>query len=136
MSASKGSNPTVVYISGDITPSSRIYIGSNKSVIGLGAGAKILKYGLNLSSVSNVIIRNLNIGDIKGNDAITISESTRVWIDHNEFHSNITQGPDYYDGQVDIVHASDYITISWNYFHDHWKVSEPTLSKLLYLTHT
>lgn len=27
------------------------------------------------------------------------------------------------DGQVDIIRASDWITVSWNYFHDHWKSS-------------
>jgi pectate lyase len=27
------------------------------------------------------------------------------------------------DGQVDIIRGSDWITVSWNYFHDHWKVS-------------
>lgn len=36
------------------------------------------------------------------------------------------------DGQVDIVHASDYVTVSWNYFHDHWKVCAPPKSLLAY----
>jgi pectate lyase len=27
------------------------------------------------------------------------------------------------DGQVDISRASDWITVSWNYLHDHWKSS-------------
>lgn len=35
------------------------------------------------------------------------------------------------DGQVDIIRGSDWITVSWNYFHDHWKSSlvgnDPTL---------
>jgi pectate lyase len=35
----------------------------------------------------------------------------------------MTHGPDHYDGQCDIVRASDWITVSWNYFHDHWKSS-------------
>jgi pectate lyase len=48
---------------------------------------------------------------------------TRVWIDHNEFESDLDGGPDKYDGQCDIVRASDWITVSWNYFHDHWKSS-------------
>ena len=57
------------------------------------------------------------------NDGITVQNSTRVWIDHNEFESEFSQelGPDYYDGQLDTVRGSDWITISWNYFHDHWK---------------
>jgi pectate lyase len=58
-----------------------------------------------------------------GNDGITVQNSTRVWIDHNEFESDLLGGPDKYDGQCDIVRASDWITVSWNYFHDHWKSS-------------
>jgi hypothetical protein len=27
------------------------------------------------------------------------------------------------DGQLDIIRASDWITVSFNYFHDHWKSS-------------
>jgi pectate lyase len=27
------------------------------------------------------------------------------------------------DGQVDIIRASDYVTVSWNYFHNHYKSS-------------
>jgi pectate lyase len=48
-----------------------------------------------------------------------------VWIDHNEFESGNfpAAGPDEYDGQCDIIRASDWITVSWNYFHDHWKSS-------------
>ncbi|KAK3686358.1 hypothetical protein LTR37_019901 [Vermiconidia calcicola] len=30
---------------------------------------------------------------------------------------------DYYDGLIDITHASDYVTISNTYFHDHWKAT-------------
>jgi pectate lyase len=29
----------------------------------------------------------------------------------------------YEDGQIDIIRASDFVTVSWNYFHDHWKSS-------------
>ncbi|KAF2793588.1 polysaccharide lyase family 1 protein [Melanomma pulvis-pyrius CBS 109.77] len=60
---------------------------------------------------------------ILDNDGITTQNSTRVWIDHNEFESDINHGPDYYDGQCDIVRGSDWVTVSWNYFHDHWKSS-------------
>ena len=102
----------------------RISIGSNKSVIGVGSTAKLTGNGFNINAQSNVIVRNLYIGFVEGNDGITIQKSTRVWIDHNEFQSDISKGPDFYDGQVDIIHASDWVTISWNYFHDHWKVSQ------------
>ncbi|KAF2727040.1 pectin lyase-like protein [Polyplosphaeria fusca] len=122
-SAVKGDTPRIIHLSGTFNLTSRLQIGSNKTLLGLGPGAEILTNGLTLKSVSNVIIRNLGIRFILSNDAITIQNSTRVWIDHNEFESSLADGPDKYDGQCDIVRASDWITVSWNYFHDHWKSS-------------
>jgi pectate lyase len=83
-----------------------------RSIIGVGSSAIIEGGGFSLSKVSNVIIRNLVIRKVKGNDAITIQKSNRIWIDHNEFYSDTDHGFDYYDGQVDITHADDYITVS------------------------
>jgi pectate lyase len=39
-----------------------------------------------------------------------------VWIDHNDFS-------DGFDGLVDIKRQSDFVTVSWNHFHDHSKSS-------------
>jgi pectate lyase len=124
-SAIADTTPRTIYLSGNFTLPSRLSIGPNKSLIGTGAGANILSNGFNIKSVSNVIVRNLGIRSITGNDGITIQNSTRVWIDHNEFSSGgfPASGPDVYDGQCDIIRASDWITVSWNYFHDHWKSS-------------
>jgi pectate lyase len=122
-SAVKDDTPRIIYAQGTFNLTSRLKIGSNKSLIGAGKGADILNSGITIINVSNVIVRNLGIRFILGNDGITIQNSTRVWIDHNEFQSDITHGPDQYDGQCDIVRASDWITVSWNYFHDHWKSS-------------
>lgn len=121
--AVEGDDAATVYLSGSFSLSSKLKPGSNKSLIGSGSGAYISSHGIELEDVDNVIIRNLQIAKIVGDDDITISGSTRVWIDHNEFYSDLDNGPDYYDGQIDIVHASDYITVSWNYLHDHWKSS-------------
>ncbi|KAK7190904.1 pectate lyase [Paraphaeosphaeria sporulosa] len=117
--------PRTIYLTGNFTLTGRLSIGPNKSLIGTGPGANILANGFNIKSVSNVIIRNIGIRGITGNDGITIQNSTRVWIDHNEFESGgfPANGPDAYDGQCDIIRASDWITVSWNYFHDHWKSS-------------
>ena len=46
-----------------------------------------------------------------------------MWIDHNDFSSDLDHGVDFYDGQVDITHGADFITVSWNVFHDHFKNS-------------
>ncbi|MCS3765718.1 MULTISPECIES: pectate lyase family protein [Bradyrhizobium] len=67
-------------------------IGSNKTVIGVGPNATMKGKGLRLNAVSNVIIRNLTIGDINSGvifagDAIAIARADLVWIDHNRFHN-------------------------------------------------
>lgn len=65
-----------------------ITVGSNKTILGVGADAVIKGKGLSLSGgVSNIIIRNLAITDINpqvvwGGDALTIDDASRIWIDH------------------------------------------------------
>jgi pectate lyase len=89
-----GDTPKTVLVQGEISFPARPKIGSNKSVIGVGSTASITNKGLDVFNSTNVIIRNLKISFIKDNDCITIRNSTRVWVDHNEFASDITQGPD------------------------------------------
>lgn len=88
--------PRVILVDGSFNLTSRLKLGSNKSLIGIGATASFNNSGLTIASVSNIIIRNFKISHVYGNDAITIQNSTRVWIDHNEFSSDITHGPDQY----------------------------------------
>ncbi|EUC44970.1 polysaccharide lyase family 1 protein [Bipolaris oryzae ATCC 44560] len=116
--------PLVVYAKGNFNLTSRVQVQSNKSLIGLGKGAQITGNGLNIYNKTNVIIRNFGF-TATADDAMTIRNSTRIWIDHNEFTTGNfpALGPDAFDGQVDIIRASDWITVSWNYFHDHWKSS-------------
>ncbi|KAJ4291270.1 hypothetical protein N0V88_006272 [Collariella sp. IMI 366227] len=121
--AVQGEERKTVLVKGAIKFPSRPKIGSNKSVIGVGKTAQITGSGLDVFNSTNVVIRNLEISFIEDNDCITIRNSTRVWIDHCEFHSDISKGPDFYDGQLDIIRGSDWVTVSWNYFHDHWKSS-------------
>ena len=124
LKAINGSEPTVIYARGTFNFTSRPQIGSNKSLIGAGKGAEIVGAGLNIYNKTNIIIRNFALRAIP-DDSITIRNSTRVWIDHNEFTTGNfpALGPDTFDGQCDVIRASDWITISWNYFHDHWKSS-------------
>lgn len=66
-----------------------LLVGSNKTLIGVGAGSGIKGKGLMLKGgVSNVIVRNLSITDINdgviwAGDAITLDNASKVWIDHN-----------------------------------------------------
>lgn len=89
-----GDTPKVVLVKGEISLPARPKIGSNKSIIGVGSTAQITNKGLDVFNSTNVIIQNLKISFIKDNDCITIRNSTRVWVDHNEFTSDISQGPD------------------------------------------
>ena len=113
----------MVYVQGAISGATRVYIGSNKSVLGLNSDSSLSGIGLYVSKASNVIIRNLKIGKVlaSNGDAIGIQASTNVWVDHNELYSDLDHNKDYYDGLVDVTHASDWVTISNNYIHNHWK---------------
>ncbi|PGH27791.1 hypothetical protein AJ80_00579 [Polytolypa hystricis UAMH7299] len=98
---------------------------SNTSILGVGSNSGMVNGGLRLRQVSNVIIRNMKFDRAppKG-DALALDEATQVWIDHCEFKTvGLTGGKDDYDGLLDITHASDMVTVSWNKFYDHWKGS-------------
>ncbi len=124
--------PRIIYINGQINTGnssglSKIDVKdvSNISIIGVGTSGELSGIGIKIWRTSNIIVRNLrihhvNIGD---KDAIGIQESTNVWIDHNEVYSDTASDKDYYDGAIDVSHAADYVTISYNYVHDHWKTS-------------
>lgn len=68
-----------------------LLIGSNKTLIGLGATAGLKGKGVILQGgVSNIIIRNLSFTDINegmvwGGDGLSIPAATKVWVDHNRF---------------------------------------------------
>ena len=114
-----------IVLKGTFNATSRLFVGSNKSLIGHKKGAKIAS-GITVANSTNVVIRNIFFSGVLDQDCITLQNSTRIWVDHNEFFSSpnlVADGPDKYDGQLDIIRASDWITVSWNYFHDHWKSS-------------
>ncbi|KIO19215.1 polysaccharide lyase family 1 protein [Tulasnella calospora MUT 4182] len=63
-------------------------VGSNKTLLGQGSSTGIKGIGLEISGVSNVIVQNIQITDINsqyvwGGDAILITGSSKVWVDHN-----------------------------------------------------
>ncbi|WP_447007063.1 pectate lyase family protein [Saccharothrix isguenensis] len=113
ISAVQSSSASVVRVSGTITLSSMTKVASNKTIIGVGSGATIAGHGLNISKVSNVIVRNLNFRDWR-DDGIQVETSTRVWIDHNTLRNG-------YDGAIDIKRGSDCVTVSWNKISSHDK---------------
>ncbi|WP_250853031.1 pectate lyase family protein [Streptomyces rhizosphaericus] len=119
-----GDKAKVVRVSGLISLTGQVDIGSNTTVLGLGSGSGFTGGGLRLKESTNVIVRNLAISKPrKPSDGITVQKSSKVWIDHNTFSADRDHDKDYYDGLLDINHGSDDITVSWNKFADHFKGS-------------
>jgi len=120
-------NPRIVRVTGSITlsGSTRVRIGSNKSILGASSNAGIHRGGgMLIESGRNVIIRGIRCSFVRDpNDCVEVSRSTNVWIDHCDFWSDMNNGRDFYDGLVDIVRGSDFVTLSWNRFRNHYKVS-------------
>ncbi|KAL5375005.1 hypothetical protein DPSP01_011495 [Paraphaeosphaeria sporulosa] len=123
-SAVADSTPRIVVVSGTISGAAKVLVGSNKSIIGRNSG-HLVGIGLFLNHSSNVIIRNTIHSKVLSTyeDEITIKYSTNVWVDHVDLSNDRDHDKDYYDGLVDVTRASDYVTISNSYLHDHWKGS-------------
>lgn len=91
----------------------RLQVASNKTLVGVGAGATIEGgiriRGSDSERVENVIVKNLRVhgasSDVDG-DAVQIYFAHHVWIDHCEIWDGA-------DGNLDIVHASSWVTVSW-----------------------
>lgn len=115
--------PETILVSGMLSGSGQIQVRNDKTIRGVGANSGLAGGGLKVSHYNNVIIQNLKISNAVGTDAITIQDAEHIWIDHNELWSDRAHDIDYYDGLIDITHASDWVTVSWNRIHDHWKTS-------------
>ena len=128
-----------------------LHVPSNTSIIGFGSDAQIVFGTLSLDRVDNVIIRNIHFSDAydyfpawdpKDNadgewnseyDNITIRRSSHIWVDHCSFDdgdrtddlepSVFGRPVQHHDGLLDITQQSNWITVSWNYFHHHDKVT-------------
>ncbi|KFA71789.1 hypothetical protein S40288_07425 [Stachybotrys chartarum IBT 40288] len=123
--AASSDGPAVIIIRGRISaPVDTVSITSNKTIFG-EAGSVIEGVGLEVKRANNVILRNLRIQRVlyEGGDAISLNEATNIWIDHVDLSGDLTADKNDYDGLLDITHASDWITISNSYFHNHWKAS-------------
>ena len=97
----------------------------NTTIYSAGNGATISRGTIEIHGASNIILRNLRFRDLwefdptgkydkLGWDYVRITNagqthSHHVWVDHCDFGK-------VYDGQCDIVHGSDCITVSWCHF--------------------
>jgi pectate lyase len=98
IAAATDNEPRIIYVEGTIELPERLFVGRNKSILGVGWNAQIKQNGLTIRHSDNVIVRNLKISYILDDDCISIINSTRIWIDHNEFESefSVEVGPDKY----------------------------------------
>ncbi len=123
--------PLIIRVSGTITGNEQIAVSSNKSILGVGSNAHLVGIGFKIGQnsqfgqIGNVIIRNLIMEKpLAPIDKVTIQNGAHhVWIDHCEMFSDLDHGIDFYDGQIDVTHGADFITVSWTVFHDHFKNS-------------
>ncbi|WP_285553598.1 pectate lyase family protein [Actinoplanes regularis] len=126
----------------------QLKVPSNTTILGL-ANARLIGLNLLISGADNVIVRNLRLEDAAdcfpawdptdgsaGNwnsayDLITLTGGTHVWADHNTFSDGdnvdslqpVYFGRPYqvHDGALDVIRASDLVTISYNVFQEHDK---------------
>ena len=112
-----------------------VSVRSNTTIIGLN-NSGITRCNVRMRGVSNIIMKDVFIHDAKkgtcaddesGGDLVTVENSSRLWFDHCEFAnpepnwSNSSGEKNCRDGMLDIRGSSSAITISYTYFHDHWK---------------
>lgn len=107
--------PLIIAIEGTLAAPA-LELGSNKTLVGVGPDATLLGgiaiRGTADAFVENVIVSNLNVvaatSSVDG-DAIQVHYAHHVWIDH----CALSDAP---DGLLDIVHASDFVTVSYTRF--------------------
>ena len=117
-------------------PGQIVEIKKKSDITLLGADGSAANFGIHIgSSSSNIIIRNMTFGLLPGGDAADAISlegmsggfPTNVWIDHNELFSSMAEcagaGDSSFDGLIDMKKGADQVTVSYNYLHDHHKVS-------------
>ncbi|KAJ7057618.1 pectin lyase-like protein [Mycena amicta] len=115
----------IIQISGIITgDGDTIDIGNHTTIVGIGANSGVTGGGFRVKKGTNVILRNLQLSFSPApTDLIELQTSTNIWVDHNTFTSDLTHDKDFYDGQLDMNHGTDFVTVSWNVFQQHFKCS-------------
>lgn len=122
--AAEADEPAVIIVSGVLSGSDKIRVASDKTIYG-ESGSSIEGVGFYINKANNVIVRNLKISKVPAanGDAIGIQAAQNVWIDHCDLSSDRDHDKDFYDGLLDVTHASDFVTLSNNFLHDHFKAS-------------
>jgi pectate lyase len=96
---------------------------SNKTIVGIGANARLINGGLELYNRSNIIIQNITFVNAP-DDWLKVNQGTHhVWVDHCTFTDGDVADPAgaNHDGLFDITRQSSHITISYCLFLNHAK---------------
>jgi len=121
LKAALGDNVTrTVYINGTIKGAGTdpVYVKSNKSIIGR-SGAVIEGVNLFIYTVNNIVIQNITFKNYVEQAAVQIKEAAHhIWVDHCDFSTDRSRGWEYWGKDITITRESDYVTVSWNKFHD------------------
>jgi pectate lyase len=115
-------------------PAQELSISGKNNITILGIDGSKANFGIRIKGTSsNIIVRNMKIGLLPGGadngDLIGIEANAHhVWVDHNELYTRNIKCPGTpdddttFDGMLDIKNSASFITVSYNYMHDHAKV--------------
>jgi pectate lyase len=131
IAAATSDKPRIIRVSGTLDLGEKsVNLASNKTILGEGRDAGFVGH-IAMQGVTNIIIRNLTFTNAKGvgqgvggGDGMTTHSSHHIWVDHCTFG-------DCADGQFDITHGSDFITVSWCKFHYTDEKNDHRLSMLI-----
>jgi pectate lyase len=117
-------------------PGQIVEIKDKSDITIVGDAGSSANFGIHIAAgSSNIIIRDMKIGLTPGGDASDIISiegmsggmPKNIWIDHNELFTSLATcpgaGDTAFDGMIDVKKGADNVTISYNYMHDHHKVS-------------
>ncbi|KAF8242009.1 pectin lyase-like protein [Wilcoxina mikolae CBS 423.85] len=122
--AAGAKGPAIIILASSITDNGMVEVASDKTILAKDNTVVMTGVGFWIVGVKNVIVRNLSCKKVLApGDCFTIMRSTNIWLDHVDVSSDQDHGKDYYDGLIDITHASDFVTISNSHIHDHFKAS-------------
>jgi pectate lyase len=117
-------------------PAQTVEIKGKSDISIIGADGSAANFGIHVAAASNnIIIRNMTMGltpgggdsDLISLEGMSAGFPTNIWIDHNELFTSLAvcagAGDTAFDGMIDTKKGADNVTVSYNYMHDHHKMS-------------
>ncbi|GIM95515.1 pectate lyase family protein [Paractinoplanes toevensis] len=123
--AAKSSTSQTITVNGNFSCSADVTVAANKTIVGVGSSSGLTGCGFKINDVNNVIIRNLKIAKVRPEPATATPSTSTVPPTSGSTTSTCPATP---PAAPTITTAwstsrtpADYITVSWNYEHDHIK---------------